>query len=51
MNYIKYEKWSNRLIIFSKCSIQVSVAIIIIMKLFLNKRIKNMYNNCFVDSQ
>ena len=35
---------------FSKCSIQVDVALGIIMQLFSNKKIKNEYINCYFDS-
>ena len=50
MNYIKYEKWSNTLNMFNKCSIQVNVAIVIIMQLYSNKKIKNEYINCYFNS-
>ena len=49
MNYIKFENWSNLLTMFSECSMQVNVSIIIIMQLFMNKKMKNKYSNCYFD--
>ena len=50
MNYIRCKTWSDTLTIFNKCSIQVNVALVIIMQLFSNKKIKNEYINYYFDS-
>ena len=50
MNYIKYGKRSNTLIMFSKCSTKVNVAVVITMQLFSNKKTKNASINCYFDT-
>ena len=45
MNYIRCKNWSDTLTMFNKCFIQVNVAVVIIMQLFSNNKIKNEYIN------